>query len=221
MQQSNIFEVYEEGKGKYRRIYTKSILPGYNVYGEKVLRKGKDEYREWEPRRSKIAAAIMKGSPNIFLRKGHTVLYLGAASGTTVSHISDIVGKEGFIFAIDFAPRVVRDLVFVCKKRKNIAPMLDDAKHPEEYKDMVSKIDIIIQDIAQKNQVDIFLKNVDMFLKKGYAILSVKSRSIDVTKKPRQIFNEVRRKLEQNIKIVDSRDLGPYEKDHMIFICKK
>jgi len=220
MNLSSIFEVYEDGKGRYRRIYTKSYAPGFNVYGERTYRKGKDEYREWDPNRSKVAAAIMKGAPNIFIRKEQNILYLGAASGTTASHISDMV-SDGFVFALDFAPRVVRDLVFVCEKRKNMAPLLEDAKHPEEYKDKIAKIDLIIQDIAQKDQVKIFMKNMDMFITKGYGLLSVKARSIDVTRPPKRIFTEVFKELEQHYKIVDSRDLGPFEKDHMMFICKK
>ncbi len=222
MKGSGIFDVYEEQKGKRRLLYTKSFAPGFNVYGEKVVRSKGDEYREWDPRRSKLAAAIMNGCPNIFIRKGNVVLYLGASTGTTVSHVSDIVGGEGFIFALDFAPRVVRELVFVCEKRDNIAPLLEDAHHPEEYRDKVADVDIVYQDIAQKDQVEIFLKNADMFLKKGgYGLLCVKSRSIDVTRKPKDIFAEVRTKLEKGIIIVDSRDLGPYEKDHMMFLCKK
>jgi fibrillarin-like pre-rRNA processing protein len=222
MEKSKIFEVYEERRKRDRLIFTKSILPRYNVYGERICRIGKDEYREWDPTRSKLAAAIMKGCPNVFIRKGHVVLYLGASSGTTVSHVSDMVGHEGFVFALDFAPRMVRDLVFVCEKRKNITPLLENAHHPEDYKDNVKDIDIIFQDIAQRDQVEIFLKNVDMFLQKGgYGLLCIKSRSIDVTKKPKQVFEEVRRKLDEKIIIVDSKNLEPYEMDHMIFICKK
>jgi len=222
MQKSKIFEVYEQRKGKRTLLYTKSLVPGFNIYGENVLREGGEEYREWNPRRSKLAAAILKGCPNIFMRKAQTILYLGAATGTTVSHVSDIVGPDGFIFALDFAPRVVRELVFVCEKRKNIAPLLENAHHPEDYKDRITDVDLVYQDIAQKDQVAIFLKNTDMFLKKAcYALLCVKSRSIDVTKRPREVFNQVRTKLENRITIIDSRDLGPFEKDHMIFVCKK
>jgi fibrillarin-like pre-rRNA processing protein len=223
MEKSKIFEVYEEKRGKRRNIYTKSLAPGTKVYNERILRKGGTEYREWDPRRSKLCAAIMKGVPNIFLRKGDVVLYLGASTGTTASHVSDIVGRKGFVFALDFAPRVVRDLVYVCEERKNMAPMLEDALHPENYKDkMPKKVDFIFQDIAQRDQVRIFLKNVDAFLKPGgYAHLVVKSRSIDVAKKPKDVFRKVRTKLENNITIIDSRDLSPFEMDHMIFICKK
>jgi fibrillarin-like pre-rRNA processing protein len=222
MEKSAIFEVYEERKGSRRYIYTQSFAPGFNVYGEIVKREGGIEYREWDPTRSKIAAAIMKGVPNIFIRRGHVVLYLGAASGTTASHVSDIVGEEGFVFCLDFAPRSMRDLVFVCEKRHNMAPLLEDAHHPENYSRLVQPSDIVFQDIAQKDQVEIFIKNVKEYLKKdGTAILTVKSRSIDVTMKPRQVFSIVKAKLDKEFKIVDSRELDPFERDHMIFFCKR
>ena len=222
MEKSNVFEVYEVKKGKNKVLYTKSIAPGTKVYDEIIKKKGGTEYREWNPYKSKLSAAIQKGAPNIFIRKGHVVLYLGASTGTTASHVSDIVGQEGFVFAIDSAPRVVRDLVFVCEDRINMAPLLEDAFHPEKYKDKITSVDVVFQDIAQKNQVEIFMKNVDMFLKEGgHCIIAVKSRSIDVIKKPKEVFKEIREKIEKHLKIVDSRSLSPYQKDHMIYFCKK
>lgn len=223
MQKSKIFEVYEEKRGRFHRIYTKSYAPRFQVYDERLVRKGGVEYRDWNPEKSKLGAAIMKGTPNIFIRKGDAVLYLGASTGTTCSHVSDIVGEDGMVFSLDFAPRVVRELVFVCEKRNNMAPLLEDAFHPENYKDKIPKeVDVIFQDIAQRNQVEIFMRNVNMYLKKGgYAILAVKSRSIDVSAKPAQVFKKVREELDKQIIIVDSRKLDPYEKDHMIFFCKK
>ncbi|MFW5991135.1 MAG: fibrillarin-like rRNA/tRNA 2'-O-methyltransferase [Candidatus Nanoarchaeia archaeon] len=222
MQKSKIFEVYEIPKGKSKELYTKSLSPGSLVYDEIIKKKGGTEYRQWNPYKSKLAASILKGAPNIFIRKSDIVLYLGASTGTTVSHVSDIVGEEGFVFAVDPATRVVRDLVFVCEKRKNIAPILEDAFHCERYKDNITKdVDVIYQDIAQRHQIEIFLKNIRCFLKSGgYAIIAVKSRSIDVTKKPKDIFKKVRTELEQQVTVVDSRNLEPYQKDHMIFFCK-
>ncbi len=219
IQQSKIFEVYEDNR---KRLYTVNNAPGKKVYDERLIKEKGVEYRSWDAKKSKLAAMILKGSPNIGIRKNDVVLYLGAASGTTASHVSDIVGKDGFIFALDFAPRVVRDLVFVSQVRKNIAPMLADANKPESFVDRVSQVDVIYQDIAQKNQFDIFLKNIDLFLKKGgYAIFAVKARSIDVARKPRAIFNEIKQKLEKEITIIDYRTLEPYELDHAMFICKQ
>lgn len=222
IQQSKIFEVYESKEGKKKQLYTINFVPGENVYGEKLIQENGIEYREWDAFKSKLAAAILKGSPNIGIRKNDVVLYLGAASGTTASHVSDIVSKDGFIFAVDIAPRVMRDLIFLCYKRKNIAPILADANKIDALKERVSAVDVVYQDVAQKNQLEIFLKNVDLFLKSGgYALLAVKARSIDVTKQPKQIFNEIGKKLEKSLTIIDYRELEPFQKDHAMFICKK
>ena len=219
MKKSKIFEVYEDFK---KRIYTVNLTPGKKVYDERLVKEKGMEFREWNARRSKLAAAILKGCQNIFMRKGDVVLYLGCSYGTTPSHVSDIVGREGFVFALDFAPRVMRDMVFVCEDRKNMAPILGDANKPQSYADKVCMVDIVYQDIAQRNQVDIFLKNFNLFLKKGgYGLLAVKARSVDVTKKPKQIFAEVKQRLEKEVTIVDYRTLEPYELDHCMFICKK
>jgi fibrillarin-like pre-rRNA processing protein len=220
---SKIFEVYEAKLGKRRTILlTKNLTPGKTVYDEKTFKDAGTEYREWIPHKSKLAATILKGSPNVGIRKGDVILYLGSSTGTTVSHVSDIIGNDGFIFAIDPAPRVMRELVFVCEDRKNIAPILADANNPLSYADKACMCDVIYQDVAQRNQVDIFMKNIDLFLKKeGYALLAVKARSIDVTKKPKQIFKQVKAELEKTLTIIDYRELDPYQKDHCMFICKK
>ncbi len=219
IKQSKIFEVYEDNKN---RLYTINLTPGKKVYDEKLVKEKGVEYREWNSRKSKLAAAILKGSPNIFIRRNDVVLYLGCSTGTTASHVSDIVGKDGFIFGVDFAPRVMREMVFVAEDRKNIAPILGDANRPESYVDRVCMVDVVYQDIAQRNQVDIFLKNVKMFLKKeGYCLLAVKARSVDVTKKPKVIFSEVKQRLEKELIIIDYRTLEPYQLDHCMFVCKK
>ena len=220
--QSRIFEVYEEQQARRRQLYTINLTPGKNVYGEKLVRQDNAEYREWDASKSKLASAILKGSPNIGIRKNDIVLYLGSASGTTVSHVSDIVGSSGFIFAVDIAPRVMRDLIFLCYQRKNIAPVLADANKTDLFKERACAVDVIYQDVAQKSQVGIFLKNVNLFLKAGgYALLALKARSIDVTRNPKQIFKEVKEQLEKSLTIIDYRELEPFQKDHCMFICKK
>jgi len=195
--------VFVEG----RRIYTRDLISG--------------KPSDWDPRRSKLAAAIAKGISEIGIKEGNAVLYLGASSGTTASHVSDIVGKNGFVFALDSSPRMVRDLVFECERKKNMAPLLEDANHPEKYSENVTKVDVVYQDISQRNQAEIFLKNCRQFLKKGgFGILAVKARSVDVTKKPVEIFKIAKEELEKEMEIVDSRVLEPFEKDHMLFVCR-
>jgi fibrillarin-like pre-rRNA processing protein len=220
--QSKIFEVYEEKGKKGTFLYTKNLTPGLKVYGEKIVRQGADEFRQWDVKKSKLAAAILKGAPNVGIRKGDYVLYLGCSTGTTPSHISDMVGKDGFIFGLDFAPRVLRDFIFLCEKRKNMTALLEDANKPETFADKVCQVDVVYQDVAQKNQAEIFIKNCNMFLKKdGYGLLALKARSVDVTKKPGVIFKDIRAKLEKEMILVDARTLDPFEIDHCFFICKK
>lgn len=221
MKQTQFPGIYEQQKGKRIQLLTKNLVPGKTVYTENLVKDGNVEYREWDVHKSKLAAAIIKGLSQLSLKQGDVVLYLGAASGTTASHISDIIGNEGFMFALDFAPRVVRQLVFVAESRKNIAPILADANQPDSYFHKITQADFLYQDIAQRNQAEIFLKNMVFLKGGGFGVLCVKARSVDITKKPRQIFQMVRQQLEKELTIVDYRILDPFQKDHCMFVCKK
>jgi fibrillarin-like pre-rRNA processing protein len=208
-------------KGKRQIILTRNASPGKAVYGESLVQMHGSEYREWDHTRSKLAAAIMKGLNETGIKKDSIILYLGAASGTTVSHLSDIA-ENGFIFAVEFAPRVMRDLIFLCSERKNIAPVLADANRPESYTDKMTSADVLYQDIAQKNQVEIFLKNADIFLENGgYAMLSLKARSIDISARPRDIYAKAKEEIGCRLRIIDMMALDPFEKDHCFFLCRK
>ena len=147
------------------------------------------------------------------------VLYLGAATGTTVSHISDII-SDGLIYAVENSPIAMKKLLEVCKKRKNILPILENANHPGRYYHLISQIDFIYQDISQRNQAEIFIKNTERYLKKEcYSILIVKARSIDVSLKPKEAYKKVQKTLEENgLKIINIMNLSPYEKDHAAFL---
>jgi fibrillarin-like pre-rRNA processing protein len=203
------------------KIYTLNLIPGKKVYGEKLIKKGGKEFREWNPRRSKLGAAILKGLRIIPLKESSKVLYLGASTGTTVSHVSDIV-REGIIFAVEFAPRVARELFFLSKERKNVYPLLADASFPLSYYPFMTKVDLVFQDIAQPNQVDILVKNIYYYLKPNkFFMIAVKSRSIDVTRSPNLIYFLVRKHLEEyGLKIEQEIKLDPYEKDHIFFVGK-
>jgi fibrillarin-like pre-rRNA processing protein len=214
----SIFEIYQDGK----RIYTKNSLPGKAPFAEKLVISEGTEYREFDCTRSKLAAAIVKGCTNIGIRKGDIILYLGISHGFTASFISDMIGPEGLIFGIDPAPRVMRDLVFLSEDRRNIVPIIADANHPETYQDKICLADIVYQDIAQRNQADIFIRNCQLYLKKGgYGLLAVKAKSIDIQRKPKDIFIEYRKLLESKFTVIDFRILDPFEKDHCMIIVKK
>lgn len=212
-----IFELCHDGK----KLYTKSLLPGRRHFEERIIKKRNEEFREFDPLRSKLAAAIMKGCPNTGIRKGDVILYLGVSHGYTASFISDIIGPEGLLFGIDHAPRVMRDFVFLAEERQNLVPILANANHPEEYISKISAVDVVYQDVAQRNQEDIFVRNCQLFLKKGgYGLLALKARSIDITRKPKQIFEETRQHLEKKFVIIDYRVLEPLQRDHCFIIVK-
>ncbi|MEM4936502.1 MAG: fibrillarin-like rRNA/tRNA 2'-O-methyltransferase, partial [Sulfolobales archaeon] len=149
------------------RLATKNLTPGRRVYGEWLFNYENVEYREWNHIRSKLAASLYKGIRELVISSGSKVLYLGAGSGTTASHISDIIGHKGRIYAIEFAPRVMRELVTVADYRKNIVPILADARFPERYSMIVPQVEVIYADIAQPEQASIVVANAKMFLKSG------------------------------------------------------
>lgn len=214
--------VLEDGS---QRLATRNLAPGRTVYGERLIRQDKVEYRVWDAFRSKLAAAIIKGAKSIPIGPGHLVLYLGAASGTTASHVSDIVGEEGHVYCVEFASRSLRDLVDnVCAYRLNMSPILEDARFPEKYAMLINgKVDDIYCDIAQPEQAKVLADNADVFLKeKGSVMLAVKAQSIDVTKEPAEIYRREARVLERRgFLIEDVVQLEPYDKAHAMIVARK
>ncbi|KFM15280.1 Fibrillarin-like rRNA-tRNA 2'-O-methyltransferase protein [Marine Group I thaumarchaeote SCGC AAA799-O18] len=213
----NIFWFQVEGE---KKLATKNLVPGNQVYNEKLLVVNNVEYRIWNPFRSKLAAAIMNDLSNFPFNQKSNVLYLGVSTGTTISHISDIIGESGVIFGIEHASRVARDFLDrVASHRKNIVPIIQDARKPEEFFSVYKKVDIVYVDIAQPDQTNIAIENCKLYLKpSGYIFQIIKTRSIDVTKDPKKIIKNEIKKLEQFFQIKQTIDLHPYDKDHMLVI---
>jgi fibrillarin-like pre-rRNA processing protein len=204
------------------KIATLNKNPGTTVYGEKVVKSGKKEYRVWDHYRSKPAAAIKSRLKTFPLKKGMSVLYLGVASGTTASHFSDIVGDDGIIYGVDISERVLRELVPHAEVRGNIIPILADTRKPETYaRNIVEKVDLLYEDVASKDQIQILVRNAESFLKpEGFAMIAIKSQSIDVTVPPRQTYKICIEELEKHFKVLDKVELDPYEKAHLFVVLK-
>lgn len=182
--------------------------------GEKI------EYRVWNPFRSKLAAAILGGVEKIHMPPGSKVLYLGGASGTTVSHVSDVVGPEGLVYAVEFSHRSGRDLINVAKKRTNIIPIIEDARHPHKYRMLVGMVDTIFADVAQPDQGRIVALNAQHFLKNGgHFVISIKASCIDSTAQPEAVFAaEVKKMQADKLKPQEQLTLEPYERDHAVVV---
>ncbi len=205
-------------------IATQNMVEGKQVYGEQLAHFDGKEYRLWNPNRSKVAAAIKNGLRELHIGKGSRILYLGAAEGTTISHLSDVVREKGTIFGVDISARSMRKFIYLCEQRKNLVPILADASQPNLYKEYLSgfTIDALFQDVSQKNQAEIFLKNARIYLKRdAYGFLSLKARSINATDPAEKIINAEAKKLENEFEILEIINLHPYEKEHAMIYCKK
>ncbi len=212
---------FEDGK---ENLATKNLVLGKTVYGEKLIKHGDAEYRLWDPYRSKLAAAILKGLSIMPIKPNALILYLGAGSGTTVSHVSDIIDKNGKAYCVEFAPRVMRELINnVCIYRSNLIPIFADARFPEKYPISIPKVDVIYCDVAQPDQTKILLDNAEHYLKEnGFIMLALKARSIDVTRDPSEIFKkEIEVLKAKGFKVIQSIRLEPYEKDHAFILGVK
>ncbi|MDR0778135.1 MAG: fibrillarin-like rRNA/tRNA 2'-O-methyltransferase [Methanomassiliicoccaceae archaeon] len=202
------------------RLMTLSAYPGNRVYGERLVNIDGNEYREWSPNRSKLSAYICLGGSHLPFTGSSNVLYLGAASGTTASHVSDIV-NEGTVYCIEFSQRSFRDLVVTCEMRKNMIPILGDATRPESYSFALGNVDVVYQDVAQKGQADIFADNMECFSAR-YGMVSIKARSEDVTASPEKIFDKACERLaERGMTVIDIVSLEKYEKAHMMIVVER
>jgi len=220
-------------RGKEDALVTLNSTPGVAVYGEKRISVEKPsttpggvaekvEYRVWNPFRSKIAAAVLGGVDNIWIKPGSKVLYIGAAAGTSCSHVSDIVGKTGAVYAVEFSHRPGRDLLGVAKLRTNIIPIIEDARHPLKYRMLIGMVDVVFADVAQPDQARIVALNSHYFLKNGgHAVIAIKASCIDSTAAPEAVFRrEVSKLQSENFKPLEQLTLEPYERDHAVVIAE-
>ena len=218
-----IENVFISGSPEKPKLYTSNLVPGKTIYGEKLVFDKDNEYRRWDPSRSKLAALLLNNPTTDFLEPNYNCLYLGASSGTTVSHLSDII-KGGIIYSIEFAERSIRQLIQNTNKRENVVPILGDARHPENYaKSIFTNIDLVYQDVAQPNQAEIAISNCNYYLKEnGYLILVIKSQSIDSVAKVEKVFKKEKIQLQHaGYTILESINIHSYAAEHIVLIVKK
>ena len=214
-------------------LATKNMVPGESVYGEKRVTieentqmptgtgdvENKVEYRVWNAFRSKLGAAIVNGIRNIYIKPGAKVLYLGAANGTTISHVSDIVGDKGIVYGVEISERSGRDLINMAKKRPNLVPIIDDARKPQNYRFLIpTLVDVIFADVAQPDQARIIAINAEHFLKnKGGFVFSIKANCVDSVAKPEDVFdNQIQVLKSYKLFAKEKVSLEPYERGHAV-----
>lgn len=185
---------------------------GEPVYGEPT----DGAWRRWDPRRSKLGAMLENGMET-GLSGGETVLYLGAAAGTTVGHVADFASPT---YAVEFAARPARDLLSVAESRRNLFPLLKDARKPETYAHVVEPVDAVVQDVATRGQAKVALANREFLHEDGRLLMAVKARSEDVTADPGAVFDEVVETLSAEYEVLERRRLEPYHTDHLGLVAR-
>lgn len=214
--------MYEQHPGVFtedNRFYTRNANPGTAVYGEDCVNRSGVEYRAWNPHRSKLAAALHNGLSDTSFTAGSRVLYLGAATGTTVSHIADIC-RNGLVIAVEVSEDPMEKLLDVARNRSNIAPVLANARNPDEYAKYLETVDVLYQDIAQQDQADIFTKNKQFLSPEGTGLLCIKAQSISSTRNPDAVLDDAVNQLEGSFAIEETVDLAPFHTDHLFVRCK-
>ena len=208
-----------------RKIFTLNLVRGNRVYGERLMNDHGVEYREWNPEKSKLGAAIKNGLKQLPIRSNSRVLYLGAGEGTSISHVSDIVGPQGAVIGVDLGERTMKKFIWVCESRPNTLPVLADAHNTGAYAETVAEIggvDVLFQDIAQPDQAAIFNANARAFMKKGsHGLLAIKAKSISQAENVKKIFDDQVRILETEWTILQQINLAPYETDHLLVHAQK
>jgi len=172
--------------------------------------------REWDPRRSKLGAMLDRGVET-GLRGGETVLYLGAAAGTTVSHVEDLAGP---VYAVEFAPRPMRDLLEVAAARSLVIPLLKDARQPATYGHVVEPVDVIVQDVATRGQARVAIENRRFLAPDGRLLLAIKARSEDVTAAPESVFESVLEDLSSAYEVLATERLDPLHEAHLGVVAR-
>lgn len=186
---------------------------GQPAYGEPT---DDDGWRLWDPHRSKLGAMLELGL-DLGVTGGETALYLGAAAGTTVSHVADFAGPT---YAVEFAPRPMRDLVAVARDRNRLFPLLKDARKPETYAHIVEPVDIIVQDVATRGQAAVAMANRQFLCDDGRLLAAFKARSEDVTRDPDDVFDDTLAGLRAEYDVLDSERLEPFHADHLGVVAR-
>jgi fibrillarin-like pre-rRNA processing protein len=203
------------------KLATENMVKGAKAYSEELVTIDSKEYRLWNPYRSKLSAAIMNGLKEMHIKRGSKVLYLGAATGTTASHVSDIVGPDGTVYCIELSDRNMRQLIKVCEKRKNMLPILADASDSSKYGEYIKSCDVIYQDVSSRDQSGILLENSKFLKRGGFAYFIIKSQSVDVGRKPSEIFDQELSKVSKAYELVEKVAIEPYDELHMFAVLRK
>jgi fibrillarin-like pre-rRNA processing protein len=187
------------------------------LHGEHVIAVRGSLYRHWETARSKLAAGLARGWADPLPERSEHWLYLGAASGTTATHVADLVGPAGAVFSVEKSARPFLTLVDAADRYPNLFPILQDARVPDEYAGLVPPVDGLYQDVAQPDQIDIALANARLYLRGGgKLLLALKTSSLGRTGTPAEKAAAAVHRLETGFTVRPPLSLEPHHRQHFL-----
>lgn len=166
----------------------------------------------------KLQAYERAGGEGFELSPDQPVLYLGAAQGGRAARIADRV-PEASVLAVEKSPVASLSLVDEARQRDNLVPYVGDARRPATYAPLVPRLGLVFQDVAQPDQVDIFLANLHRFAP-DRAYLALKAPSVAVDRPPEQVFEQARERIEDQARVREVVDLEPYHEDHAMIVAE-
>jgi fibrillarin-like pre-rRNA processing protein len=211
-------DVWRDG----RELFTRNAEPGVKVYGEPLRTVDGVEYRRWDPWRSKLAAFLVNGAPPSVVARPRAALYLGGAHGTTASHLSDL-WPDVPIFVVEKSPSSFAPLLALARRRRNLWPILADAQLPERYRADVGEVDLIYQDVAQRDQARIFRENAEACLAgRGRGVLMLKVRSVTQRRPAAAVVQETRSALDDaGLAVEAEATLAPFAREHVALAVRR
>jgi fibrillarin-like pre-rRNA processing protein len=189
------------------------------VYGERLVAVRSGWWRRWDPYRSKLSSALVKGFRGPLPQPGERWLYLGAATGTTASHIADLVGPDGAVYAVEMSLRPFARLLRLAERYPNLFPILGDARRPDDYAGWVPPVDGVYSDIAQADQVGIARRNAELFLRDGKPLLLVlKLASLGRGQTPEEQVARSLAELRPFRQVTPAIPLEPFHRQHRFLV---
>ncbi len=199
-------------------LFTEAVGMPPPVYGERWVDTGARSYRSFEPGRSKLSAGIVHDWAGPIPAEGERWLYLGAASGTTASHIADLVGPSGRVYALERSPRPFARLLALAERWPNLLPILADAREPRTYAPLVPAVDGVYADIAQPDQVEIVRRNAELYLGRagGSVLFALKTASMGRDRDASAHLAAAEREIAAGVDLAPSVRLDPFHKGHYL-----
>jgi fibrillarin-like pre-rRNA processing protein len=225
MRKTRVLRPFRESPRLVRRegterteLWTETVGVPPAVYGERWIESSGRDYRQFEPGRSKLAAAVLRGWTGDLPRPGERWLYLGAASGTTASHVADLVGPGGRVYAVEKSVRPFARLYGLSERWPNLLPILADAREPGAYSDLVPEVDGVYADIAQPDQLEIVRRNAALFLRAAGApiLIALKTASMGRERAPAAHLAHGEHELESVVDLAPSVKLDPFHRAHYL-----